>query len=62
VYVKINDQEIKRWTFGMFNTPESENFTREIQYTVTGPMTITAEADCNMHGSTGISEKKILVQ
>ena len=62
VYVKINDQEIKRWTFGMFDTPESEHFTREIQYTVTGPITIKAEADCNMHGSTGISEKKVSVQ
>ncbi|RJP77830.1 MAG: hypothetical protein C4522_14100 [Desulfobacteraceae bacterium] len=62
IYVKINDQEIKRWEFGMFDTPESEHFTREIQYTVTGPITITAEADCNMHGSAGIAEKKIPIQ
>jgi desulfoferrodoxin (superoxide reductase-like protein) len=62
VYLKINNQEIKRWTFGMFDTPESENFTLEIKYTATGPITITAEADCNMHGSMGISEKTITIQ
>jgi len=62
VYVKINDQEIKRWQFGTFETPESDNFTREIQYTVMTPIVITSEANCNLHGSTGISEKKVMIQ
>ena len=61
VYVTVNGEEIKRWEFGMFGTPESETFTREIKYTVTGPTVITAEADCNIHGSTGISEHTVTV-
>jgi desulfoferrodoxin (superoxide reductase-like protein) len=61
VYVKINDQEIKRWEFGAFDTPESNNFTREIKYMVMTPIVITSEANCNLHGSTGISEKKVMV-
>lgn len=62
VSLKINNQEIKRWTYGIFDTPESEKFTLEIQYTVTGPITLTAEADCNLHGSSGIAEKVLIVQ
>ena len=61
VYVTVNGEEVKRWEFGMFGTPESENFTREIKYTVTGPTVITAEADCNIHGSTGIAEHTVAI-
>jgi desulfoferrodoxin (superoxide reductase-like protein) len=59
VYVKINDQEVGRWEFGAFSLPESEIFTREITYTVTAPMKISAEANCNIHGSAGIAEKSV---
>jgi len=62
VYVKINGQEIKRWEFGNFNKPEEENFTRTITYKVTGPLEITAEADCNIHGSKGIATKTVEVK
>jgi len=34
VYIKVNGKETARWDFSMTNTPESENFTREIKYTV----------------------------
>ena len=56
VYVKVNGKEIARWDFSMTNTPESENFTREIKYTVNEPAQIEAEANCNIHGSTGITK------
>lgn len=49
----INGTEVARWDFSPFNLPESAVFTREIQYTVTGPLTIVAEASCNIHGSKG---------
>jgi hypothetical protein len=50
----VNGSEIKRWKFGSFSRPESNNFSREITYTVTtGPLEIVAEANCNMHGSNG---------
>jgi desulfoferrodoxin (superoxide reductase-like protein) len=62
VYVKINGEEIKRWEFGHFDKPEDENFSRTITYKVTGPMEIRAEADCNIHGGTGIATKIIEVK
>lgn len=62
VYVKINGEEIKRWEFGHFDKPEDENFTRTITYKVIGPLEITAEADCNIHGSKGIATKIVEVK
>jgi desulfoferrodoxin (superoxide reductase-like protein) len=62
VYVKINGEEIKRWEFSNFDKSEDENFTRSITYTVTGPLEITAEASCNIHGSNGIVTKTVKVK
>ncbi|MFH1760371.1 MAG: desulfoferrodoxin family protein [bacterium] len=62
VYVKINGSEIKRWAFSNFDKPESENFTRTINHTMTGPIEIIAEADCNMHGSAGIAKKNVAIK
>jgi len=62
VYVKANGEEIARWDFSMFNTPESENFSREVKYTVSAPTEIIAEASCNIHGSTGPATLKIAVK
>jgi desulfoferrodoxin (superoxide reductase-like protein) len=52
-HVLVNGAEVARWDFSSGNRPESSVFTREIQYTVTGPLTIEAEASCNIHGSKG---------
>jgi desulfoferrodoxin (superoxide reductase-like protein) len=52
-HVLVNGAEVARWDFSSFNRPESSVFTREIQYTVTGPLSIEAEASCNIHGSRG---------
>jgi len=53
VTVSANGQEIARWEFSSGNRPEDADFTRELTYTVTGPVEISAEANCNMHGSAG---------
>jgi desulfoferrodoxin (superoxide reductase-like protein) len=53
VDVKINDKPAKRWTFSASDRPEAENFTREVTYRVTEPVTIVAEANCILHGSEG---------
>lgn len=53
VQVSINNSELKRWDFSRSNRPENENFTRTVTYEVTGPLEITAEANCNLHGSAG---------
>ena len=53
VYIKVNGKEIARWDFTSSKRPESNNFSREIKYKVSGPTVVTAEANCNIHGSAG---------
>jgi desulfoferrodoxin (superoxide reductase-like protein) len=55
VVVTINGEEAKRWEFGMFSTPDDEKFTLTLTHKMTGPIEITAEANCNIHGSAGIA-------
>lgn len=62
VYVKVNGKEIERWNFSSSKTPESENFTKEIKFTVNETAQIEAEANCNIHGSSGISKAVITVK
>jgi len=53
VYLTIDGKEIARWDFSRSKRPEGEIFTREVKYIVNGPLTIEAEAHCNIHGSKG---------
>jgi desulfoferrodoxin (superoxide reductase-like protein) len=53
VYVRANGKEIARWDFSSGNRPESNNFIREIKYTVTEKTEIAAMGNCNIHGSEG---------
>ncbi|MGB5156552.1 desulfoferrodoxin family protein [Desulfobacterium sp. N47] len=62
IYVKVNGKEVARWDFSAFNRPESENFTREVKYTINEPVQIEAEASCNIHGSAGITKAAIDVK
>ena len=62
VYVKANGEEIARWDFSMGNRPENETFIREVKYIVTEPTEITAEGNCNIHGSNGSAVLKINVK
>lgn len=62
VYVKVNGKEITRWDFSMFNRTETENFIREVEYTISEPVQIEAEASCNIHGSVGIAKAAIDVK
>lgn len=62
VYVMINGKEIKRWEFGSFDKPEDEQFTRSITYEVAGPIEITAQANCNIHGGKGIVTQTVQIQ
>jgi desulfoferrodoxin (superoxide reductase-like protein) len=59
VYIHANGKEIARWDFSSGNRPESNNFTREIKYTVNEKTEITAMGNCNIHGSAG--EVKMLI-
>jgi len=53
VDVKVNGKPFQRWEFSASKRPEAENFTREVTYKLTEPITIVAEANCNTHGSEG---------
>jgi len=60
--VLVNQKEVARWEFSSGNRPEGEIFTREIKLKVTEDLEITAEANCNIHGSAGSSTIKISVK
>jgi len=62
VYLKVNGEEVKRWEFSWKNRPESGNFTRTFTYNVVAPIKVTAEANCNLHGSQGPASLSIDVQ
>ena len=62
VYLKVNGKEVARWDFSRSARPESEVFTRQVEYTVTGPLTIEAMGNCNLHGSTGSRSATVKVQ
>ena len=54
VYVAVNGKEIKRWAYSWRSRPESNVFELEVKHLVDGPLEITAQSDCNIHGSKGI--------
>ena len=60
VYIRANGKEIARWDFTSSNKPESNNFYREVRYTVTETTEITAMGNCNIHGSAG--EVKMVIK
>ena len=62
VSLKINGEEVKRWTFTRKERPESENFTLEYTQTVDSSVEIVAQANCNIHGSEGPVSHKVDVK
>jgi desulfoferrodoxin (superoxide reductase-like protein) len=61
VWLKANDTEIGRWEFRSDARPENENFTRQVSYRVAGPVTLTAQGNCNVHGSAGMARAEVAV-
>jgi len=61
LYLMVNDNEVARWDYSWRKRPEENTFTKEITYTVTEPLEIKAEANCNVHGSEGPQTVKITV-
>lgn len=59
VSVKADGQEIARWDFTSDKRPEGANFSREVKYTVTKPVEITAQGNCNLHGGQAPAVLKI---
>ena len=61
LYIMVNGEEVARWDFSWRKKPEGKTFTKELTYTVTEPVEIKAEANCNVHGSEGPQTVKITV-
>lgn len=60
--VLVNQKEIARWEFTSSQRPEGEVFSREIKIKAMEDLEVTAEANCNIHGSAGPTTIKILVK
>jgi desulfoferrodoxin (superoxide reductase-like protein) len=53
LHVSSDGKEIARWDFSWKNKPESEVFIREVTVDAGAPVSIEADASCNIHGSKG---------
>jgi len=60
--VSANQKEIARWDFSSGRRPEAEVFTREVKLNALEDMEVVAQANCNIHGSTGPATVKISVK
>jgi len=60
--VLVNQKEVARWEFTSSQRPEGEVFSREIKIKAIEDLEVTAEANCNIHGSAGPSTIKISVK
>ena len=52
-FISVDGKELQRWKYTWRKLPESGTFEREIKIVVDAPVTITAQADCNLHGNKG---------
>ena len=59
VVLKINGEEVKKWTYSKKSLPEAQSFTLSFKVKVTGTMRIEAEGHCNLHGSEGIASATV---
>jgi len=62
VWVKVNDEEFKKWEYGNFDRPDDSSFTVELTLKIDETTTIEAKGNCNMHGSEGSEKVKITVE
>lgn len=51
--VLVNEKEVARWDFSPSRLPEGPSFAREVKILLQGPTRLTAQANCNKHGSKG---------
>ncbi len=62
VKVSVNNNEIARWDYTMFQRPEAAQFIKEIKIKVMEDIEVIAEANCNLHGSQGPVMHRIRVK
>ena len=52
-FISVDGKELERWNYTWRKLPESGTFERVIKLVVDAPVTITAQAECNLHGNKG---------
>lgn len=62
VTLSINGKEVKKWEYNPQNLPENGNFTVQYKFTPDTDATITAQGDCNLHGSAGPNTATVKVE
>mgnify|MGYP000114244889 CR=1 FL=1 len=62
LWIKINGEEVKKWEYGVFSGPPSENFTKTITYTANENLEVESKAYCNLHGSNNTAQTTIYVE
>ncbi len=62
VVVKANGEEIARWEYSAMDKPDGEIFTKKVTVTADKDLKIEAQANCNLHGSAGLSERIVFVK
>jgi len=60
--VKANGEEIARWEYSAMDKPDGETFTKEVTVTADKDLKIEAQANCNLHGSAGVSKRIVFVK
>ncbi len=62
VKVEAGGKLLEQWNYSAGKRPESEKFTKEIKIKILENTEVTAEANCNMHGSSGPAKLMITVK
>jgi desulfoferrodoxin (superoxide reductase-like protein) len=53
VTLALNGKEVQRWEYSKKALPPSENFTLEYKFVPDENTSVTAQGNCNIHGSKG---------
>jgi len=61
-YLAINGEKVKEWKFYILDRPPSQNFSKEITYTVEEDLEIEAKGYCTLHGSNNTARATIQVE
>jgi desulfoferrodoxin (superoxide reductase-like protein) len=62
VWLKINGQEVKRWTYNKTVLPPAGKFVLTYTFTLNEESLIEVQGYCNLHGSKGIVSAKVAVE
>ena len=62
VIMSIDGREVQRWSYSPWSRPAAENFIITVRHIVRGPVALSAQAFCNVHGSADISRASVAIR